>query len=62
MIKILFAYKSKTGEVKEGERDFNDKRMALRFLYGAKGKNIIILGWRCDDVYDHEWLERRFTL
>ena len=62
MITIMFAYKTSNGEVKEEERDFYDKRMALRFLYGAKRKNIIILGWRCDDVYDHEWLERRFAL
>ena len=48
----------KTIETKEFHTPYN----ALRFMYGMRGKGHFILGYRCDDPIDAEWLNKRFKL
>ena len=49
---------STTTETKEFHTPYN----ALRFMYGMRGKGHIIMGYRCDDIFDSEWLDKRFKL
>lgn len=39
---------------------FRNKKSALKFMYMMNHKGYIISGWRCEDPYDNEWLDKRF--
>ena len=39
---------------------FEDVNKALRFLYKMYNLGYRIIGWKCDDSWEHEYLERRF--
>ena len=41
-------------------KEFHNAKSALRFMYAMKSKGYLIMGWRCDDPLDNEWLNRRF--
>lgn len=43
-------------------KEFETTKVALRFMYAIRGKGHLILGYRCDDPYENEWLGRRFKL
>lgn len=40
--------------------EFHTKEAALRFMYMMRNKGYFILGWKCDDSLDNNWLDRRF--
>lgn len=42
------------------EREFHNKKTALRFMYMIRNQGYLILGWRCEDPEDNEWLNKRF--
>lgn len=39
---------------------FHNKKSALKFMYMMKNKGFMITGWKCEDPYDNDWLNRRF--
>ena len=43
-------------------KEFHSAKSALRFMYAMKSKGYLIMGWRCDDSLDNEWLSYRFKL
>ena len=48
----------KTIETKE----FHSPKTALRFMYAMTYKGYFILSYRADDIFDSEWLDKRFKL
>ena len=63
MIEVDVVFKSKlSGTWMIETKSFNTKESALRFMYAMKNKNNIIDGYRSDDPYDSEWLNKRFKL
>ena len=58
MVYVDVSFNGKTIETKE----FNSPKTALRFMYAMRGKGYIVMGYRCDDIYDDEWLNRRIKL
>lgn len=56
-----YSYRDKC--VKEAERTFNDRVMALRFIYSIKRrKDYFLDGWKTYDNYIDEWLGARVSL
>ena len=43
------------------EKEFNNVKKALRFLYAINRAGGIIVAWYCDDPYDNEYLNQRFN-
>ena len=48
----------KTITTKEFQTPYN----ALRFMYMCRHKGYFIMSYRCDDILDSEWLDKRFKL
>ena len=42
------------------EKEFQNVKSALRFMYSMRSKGYFITGWQCDDPEENEWLNRRF--
>ena len=43
-------------------KKFYTAKKALSFMYTMRNKGHFILGYRCDDPWDNEWLDRRIKL
>ena len=62
MIEIEYIYKSiVTQKWMIARKSFDNVKKALRFLYAIKRAGGIVSGWSCDDPYDNEYLNQRFT-
>lgn len=62
MIRIEYIYKSiRTKKWMIAEKEFNNVKKALRFLYAINRAGGIIVAWYCDDPYDNEYLNQRFN-
>ena len=43
-------------------KEFHTVKKALSFMYAMRNKGHFILGYRCDDPWNNEWLDKRFKL
>ena len=63
MIYVTIVYQSKrTGYWMTEDKVFKTKEKALKGIFAMRGKGIIIDGYRCDDPFDSQWLDRRIAL
>ena len=49
-------------DIEGKEKTINNRKKALAFMYMMKRKGYIVLGYRCDDNDDKEWLDKRIKL
>lgn len=62
MITVYVLFTLKNGNTEEQERKFKDKISALRFMYNMRRKKQHILGWKCENAEDNDYLSKRFYL
>lgn len=66
MIKIYIAkivvINDKLSFEKESSHTFHNKVMALRFMYKMNSLGYKVISIMCDDLWDYEWIERRFNV
>lgn len=60
MIYVDYYYRNKNGETKEGTNEFTDREKARRFIIAVrKAKDKTLIGWRCDDPEDNNYIWQR---
>ena len=62
MIYVDITYKRKKDhQYHDGTKEFDDVNKALRFMYYCAYHEILVTSYRCDNVEDKEYLDKKFN-
>ena len=63
MITIFYHYyNKKENKMKEASRVFDDVNKAIKFCWSMKDRKMILDGWSCYDIEDHELMNAKVNM